>query len=168
MVVNSIDDTLLEVTWDQSTYPANNGIDSNGNIERVDIEYNSANSLSADSPGVFHAIVNPQTTSPDDSKLPAKSEGRRYLLVDDIGSDINSDGADAWKGTDNSDLVANANDIIEWDGVKWNVIFNSNQKSDVLIYQTNIYTRVQYKWDGISWTKSFEGEYKSGLWRLEL
>jgi len=167
-VVNPLDDTLLEVTWDQSTYPLNNGIDSNGNIERIDIEYDASNKYSSDSTGVFHAIVNPQTTTPTDSKLPSKIAGRRYLLVDDIGSADNDDGADAWKGTNDSDLVAFANDIIEWTGTQWNVIFDSNQKNDILIYQTNIYTGVQYKWDGVAWTKSFEGEYKAGLWRIEL
>lgn len=168
VVVNAFDDTMLEVTWDQATYPLNNGIDSNGNIERVNIDYNAGNTYSSDSPGVFHAIVNPQTTTPTDAKLPAVVAGRRYLLVDDIGHESNEDGADAWKGTDNSDLVAKANDIIEWTGTKWNVIFNSNQNTDILIYQKNIYTGIQYKWDGVSWTKSFEGEYKAGLWKLEL
>jgi T4-like virus Myoviridae tail sheath stabiliser len=167
-VVNPLDDTLLEITWDQATYPLNNGIDSNGNIQRVDIDFDANNTYSQDSPGVFHAIVNPQTTGPSNEKLPAKIPGRRYLLVDDIGNLENDDGADAWKGEDGSDLIAQANDIVEWSGVRWNVIFNSNQKSDILIYQTNIYTGVQYKWDGIVWTKSFEGEYKTGLWRLEL
>lgn len=81
---------------------------------------------------------------------------------------LNEDGPDAWKNADNSDFIANTNDIIEWDGSKWEVIFDSAATTDTIVYLTNIYTNVQYKWDGISWRKSFEGEYPRGTWRLEL
>ena len=81
---------------------------------------------------------------------------------------IEHDGADAWKGTDDSDLVAQANDIIEWTGTEWHVIFNSSQETDALVWQTNIYTGVQYKWNGVSWVKSFEGEYSSDKWKIIL
>lgn len=81
---------------------------------------------------------------------------------------LNEDGPDAWKNLDGSDFIANANDIVEWDGDKWNVIFDSTRSKDVIKYLTNIYTNVQYKWDGVSWTKSFEGAYGKGDWRLIL
>ena len=81
---------------------------------------------------------------------------------------LNEDGPNAWKNADDSDFIANTNDIIEWDGTKWQVIFNAAATTDSLIYLTNIYTNVQYKWDGVSWRKSFEGEYPRGTWRLEL
>lgn len=81
---------------------------------------------------------------------------------------LNEDGPNAWKNADDSDFIANTNDIIEWDGSKWQVIFNAAATTDSLIYLTNIYTNVQYKWDGVSWRKSFEGEYPRGTWRLEL
>jgi hypothetical protein len=92
----------------------------------------------------------------------------RLIIIEDIGNFINDDGADAWKSTTEDDFVAHTNDIIEWDGSKWNVIFDSEQESDTLIWQTNIYTGIQYLWNGVSWVKSFEGEYKKGQWRLEL
>jgi hypothetical protein len=81
---------------------------------------------------------------------------------------LNEDGPDAWKNSNGSDFIAEANDIIEWDGTKWWVVFSADENSDNLIYQTNIYTLVQYKWDGVNWTKSFDGDYKRGAWRLEL
>jgi len=81
---------------------------------------------------------------------------------------LNQDGPDAWKNADNSDFIADANDIIEWDGSKWHIIFSAKESSDQLIYQTNLYTLTQYKWNGIAWVKSFQGEYKKGQWRLEL
>jgi hypothetical protein len=81
---------------------------------------------------------------------------------------LNQDGPDAWKNADNSDFIADANDIIEWDGSTWHIIFSAKESTDQLIYQTNSYTLTQYKWNGVAWVKSFEGEYKKGQWRLEL
>jgi hypothetical protein len=81
---------------------------------------------------------------------------------------LNEDGPDAWKNNDGSDFIAEANDIIEWDGTKWWVVFSADENSENLIYQTNIYTLVQYKWNGVNWVKSFEGDYRRGNWRLEL
>jgi hypothetical protein len=123
-------------------------------------------------PGTFDAIINPQTIGPNDPKFIARygplDAGRRYLIIEDIGSAINTDGADAWKSQNGDDLVARANDIIEWSGTAWRVIFDSNQESDTMVWQTNIYTNIQYLWNGVSWVKSFEGDYRVGQWRLEL
>jgi hypothetical protein len=81
---------------------------------------------------------------------------------------LNEDGPDAWKNNDGTDFIAEANDIIEWDGSKWWVVFSADENSENLIYQTNIYTLVQYKWNGVNWVKSFDGDYRRGAWRLEL
>jgi hypothetical protein len=178
VAINPLDETRLEVSWDKDTYPRTNGIDSDGLIERVDVEYDGAGSYRPGSPGTFDAIINPLTKGPRGSGLPDPSSGVRYLLVDDIGSEINQDGK-IWTndlnfpGNDQPSaawgpLVAYANDIIEWDGNRWNVIFDSNHKQDIIIYQTNIYTGIQYMWNGVSWIKSFEGEYLQGQWRIEL
>jgi len=168
VAINPLDETRLEVSWDKDTYPRTNGIDSNGLIERIDVDYDGAGSYRPGSPGTFDAIINPLTKGPRGSGLPDPSAGVRYLIIEDIGNSSNADGADAWKGDDNSDLIANANDIIEWHDNKWNVVFDSAHKQDIIIYQTNIYTGIQYMWNGISWIKSFEGEYLQGQWRIEL
>ena len=81
---------------------------------------------------------------------------------------LNEDGPDAWKNNNGTDFIAEANDIIEWDGSKWWVVFSADENSENLIYQTNIYTLVQYKWNGVNWVKSFDGDYRRGAWRLEL
>jgi len=81
---------------------------------------------------------------------------------------VNEDGPDAWKNLDGSDTVANANDIIEWTGSKWQIIFDSTANRDNIKYLTNIHSNVQYKWNGLTWVKSFEGEYRRGQWRLIL
>jgi hypothetical protein len=66
--------------------------------------------------------------------------------------------------------VIKINDIIEWQGDHWEVIFEAAQETDTHIYQSNIYNgnKVQYVWNGVQWAKSFEGQYKAGLWRIEL
>jgi len=168
VAINPLDETRIEVSWDKDTYPRTNGIDSNGFVERVDVDYNGADSNRPGSPGTFDAIINPLTKGPRGSGLPDPNIGIRYLIVEDIGSDVNEAGATAWRNNDDSDLIAHANDIIEWDGNSWNVVFDSVHKQDIIIYQTNIYTGIQYMWNGVSWIKSFEGEYLQGQWRIEL
>jgi hypothetical protein len=81
---------------------------------------------------------------------------------------VNKDGPAAWKNSDGSDFIANTNDIIEWTGTKWRVIFDSTMSNNIIRYLTNIYTNVQYRWNGVSWVKSFEGEYLKGYWRILL
>lgn len=147
------DESIMVANWDEDTYPTNDSI--------------SGPSRPSASWGSFDAVVDPQKTGPNGSGL-SPAAGTRYLIIDDIGNINNVDGPDAWKNSDNSDFVAEANDIIEWDGSNWHIVFNAKDNSENLIYQTNIYTLVQYKWNGISWVKSFEGEYARGEWRLEL
>ena len=96
-----------------------------------------------------------------DTAVPAGSEISYELYM-------NEDGPDAWKNTDSSDFVAEASDIIEWDGTAWQVIFDAGENADNLLYLTNIFTGTQYKWNGVNWSKSFEGLYRRGEWRLEL
>lgn len=157
VAVNPLDPTILTVSWDPDTLTTNTDI---------------VTGSRPNSPGTFDAIINPLNYNP---KRPNKdltdqpiTVGLRFLIIEDIGSSINSDGPDAWKGTGGEELIAHANDIIEWDGSRWVVIFDSVQESDRMVWQTNIYTGIQYLWNGISWSKSFEGEYGAGLWRLEL
>ena len=166
VAVNPLDETILTITWDQDTLNTNTGIDSQGRIDS-DPGYDAENSNRPNSPGTFDAIIDPIKIGPGHG-ITDLQIGDRFLIIDDIGSLINEDGPDAWKNLDNSDFIAHANDIIEWSGTQWNIIFNSTQESDTLIYQTNIYTGIQYMWNGVTWIKSFEGVYKSGSWRLEL
>ena len=116
-------------------------------------------------------------SEPWDPTNPVIYNSNYYITLDTavpVGSEItyelymNEDGPDAWKNTNNSDFIAEANDIIEWDGNKWNIIFSAAESADVLLYLTNMYTNTQYKWNGVYWSKSFEGEYNRGEWRLGL
>ena len=166
VAISPLDPTILTVSWDYDTLNTNTGIDSNGNLD-TDPGYNAGASYRSSSTGTFDAIIDPQKVYPGHGMQDVNA-GDRFLIIEDIGSEINTDGPDAWKSTTNVDFVARANDIIEWTGTAWNVIFDANQESDTLLYQTNIYTGVQYVWNGVFWAKSFEGEYKAGAWRLDL
>jgi hypothetical protein len=110
------------------------------------------------------AIIDPQNVKVNDSILnPAVNT--RYLILNAIG-DANSESAIAWAGTAGTNLIANANDIIQWNGSYWTVVFDS--RSSDIEYVTNLTTTVQYVWDGSSWSKSYEGLYKAGQWSLVL
>ncbi len=114
----------------------------------------------------INAIIDPRSKGPA-AGLPISAAGQRYLLTNSIGDANNTDGADAWKGTGNEDLVANANDIIEYNGSSWQVVFDSREVFDIE-YVSNLATAQQYKWTGSRWMRSFEGEYRNSKWRLVL
>lgn len=175
VAINPVDNTVLTIDWDFDSLTSNTGIDSLGNLD-TDVGYDLGSCFRPNSPGTFDAIINPLTYNPlrpgNESVDTVPAAGTRFLLVEDIGDPNNTDGADGWKNTNGSDFVARANDLVEWqyDGVNgnWRVIFAAAQEDDTMIWQTNIYTGVQYLWNGVSWVKSFEGEYKAGQWRVEL
>ena len=65
-------------------------------------------------------------------------------------------------------INASANDIIEYDGNQWSIVFDSSNVSDTA-YVTNAYTNAQFKWTKTTgWISSWEGEYNGGYWRLIL
>ena len=103
-----------------------------------------------------NSVINPQLTGPN-AGLPGPVPGRRYLLVESIGHD--GDSTVSW-----GELVANANDIIEYnvtDGA-WVVSFDSHAATTVE-YVTNLTTSIQYRYtpDRV-WMKSYEGWYDQG------
>jgi hypothetical protein len=105
------------------------------------------------------AIINPRNVAVD-SNLLSPTANTRYLLTASIGSSGNLEGSTVWQN-----LVANANDIIEFNGSIWQVAFDSkNEKSKE--YVTNTLTGVQYRWTGEEWVKSVEGVYRGGEWSL--
>jgi hypothetical protein len=162
--INSLDENVLQVNWNPDTLTANTGIDSQGNIEPA-AGYNAAGSYRPNSTGTFDAIINPLSYNPRDPNKQGENltiaVGTRFLIIEDIGAVSNS--TVAW-GT----LIAHANDIIEWTGSAWHVIFTASQETAVMLWQTNIYTGIQYLWNGVSWVKSFEGVYEAANWKIVL
>jgi hypothetical protein len=127
---NPNDDRLLIFTVDPDTLPENT-------LDPVD------------------SIINPQTKGPDHG-LPVAELGQRYLIVESIGNEFNSNPSISW-----GNVVAHANDIIEFDGVDWLVSFDSTQLTDVQ-YVTNLTTSIQYRYAEGMWMKSYEGWYDQG------
>jgi hypothetical protein len=102
-------------------------------------------------------VINPQMTGPN-AGLPGPINGRRYLLVENIGAP--GDSTVSW-GT----VIAFANDIIEYStGTgEWVVSFDSTVATPTTLeYVTNLTTNVQYRFIDDIWQKSFEGWYDQG------
>ena len=152
-------DGLSEVIGTVSYHPTDDSM----LIFNADIDTYPANSL-----GAIDAIIDPRKNTAVNLAQSAVA-GTRYLILNAIGSGNNgaTDGPSAWRGSDNADLIANANDIIEFNGTHWIVSFDSRAET-VLQYVSNLTSGTQYKWNLNQWVKSFEGEYKNGLWTLVL
>lgn len=171
IAISSLDPSVLQISWDKDTVPTNTNIDSQG-IIYPGLNYGTGTQYRQQSPGTFDAIIDPTKVYPGNG-MTNVVDGDRFLIVEDIAGGTNrtyidsngvtQSGTAAWGA-----FSAHANDIIEWHAGAWHVIFNSALEGNIMIYQTNIYTGVQYVWNGVYWAKSFEGEYKAGSWRLEL
>ena len=117
--------------------------------------------------GTVDAVINPETYNPK-----GVIANTRYLILEDINNNkyfgqVDYQGPTAWQNLDGTDFQAFANDIIEWDGVSWRIVFSSGSDQNI-IYITNSYTNTQYKWENREWSKTYEGIYDPQLWRLIL
>jgi hypothetical protein len=146
IAVNPLDETKLVIEFDQDTYNTDTVINGRGNID---------------------AIIDPETFNPG---IP--NGNVRYLILNDIAGEANrtyyddgmlKPGVAAWGA-----FSAGANDIIEWNGTSWNVIFDASEHNESFAYTTNLRTGVQYKFEDGEWSRAFEGEYQKGSWRIIL
>ena len=145
VTIDTADETRLLLNIDDETTPADTVI-TGPTGDRTTIDY-----------VIDPTRYNPQT---DTSKT-----GLRLLLLGPIGDVDNVDGANAWKNGDNTDFVASAYDIVEWDGNAWHIIFDaSTVTQDTFV--TNLNTNIQYKWTDSQWVKSWEGDDSNGTWRI--
>jgi hypothetical protein len=140
IAVNPADDRLLIYNIDPDTAPQNT-------LSPVD------------------AVINPLTTGPGDG-LDSSLTGQRYLLNEGTGNADNAINPIAWQGVGGESLIANANDIIEYNGTRWVIAFNSTSTDPQ--YVVNLTTGIQYFWNGIKWVKSIDGLYTGGTWNLVL
>jgi len=141
VAVNPADDRLLIINIDPDTAPQNT-------LSPVD------------------AVVNPLTAGPGDG-LDSSLTGQRYLLNEGTGNAANPSNPIAWIGANGQPLIANANDIIEFDGTRWVVVFQSQGTAGPQ-YVTNLTTGIQYFWNETKWVKSIDGLYTGGSWKLVL
>ncbi len=113
-----------------------------------------------------NAIIDPLSSRPN-KDLQDLAIGTRYLLVNDYVYQAGAQPYYNWLGIDDTPLRAYANDIIEFDGNHWDVVFDSANEVQVQ-YVTNLTTGTQYRWSGTSWSKSYEGYFPAGKWQLIL
>jgi len=112
------------------------------------------------------AVINPLVSGPG-AGLPVAATGQRYLLTEATGEwDDNT--PIAWQGIGGQPLVAEANDIVEYDGTAWTIAFDNTSSPNNIQYVTNITTSIQYKWSGQTWVKSYQGLYPGGEWSIVL
>ena len=145
--LNPLDPTKITINFDSDTLPDDDII-----AGRTSIDY----------------IIDPLRFNPTQEKSP----GLRLLLLGKLNDsssvgDSSYDGPDAWKNADGTDFVADENDIVEWDGTKWSIVFDASESNDV-VYTSNLNTGIQYKWDGEYWVRSYEGEYSQGAYIILL
>ena len=113
------------------------------------------------------AVIDPLASGPGEG-LATAARGQRYLLTDAIGNASDDENAVAW-----GNLVADKNDIIEYDGGVWNVVWDASnqtpdQSTNITDFVTNATTGIQYKWTGTEWVRSYQGLYRGGDWSLVL
>ncbi len=132
IVPDPVDDRLLIYNIDPDTLPQNT-------LDPVD------------------SVINPLLQGPN-AGLPGPVNGRRYLIVENIGDDAST--TVTW-----GNLVAEANDIIQYNSStgEWFVSFDASESTTVE-YVTNLTTNIQYRYvdqEG-QWMKSYEGWYDQG------
>jgi hypothetical protein len=160
--LNAVNETKLTINWDTDTLPTGDVIEGPAR---------SSNSLTS-----IDKIIDPYNYNPTNDK----TDGFRVLILDDINPSDNVgqnvgdtpynfayDGPDAWKNDDGTDFVAGKNDIIEWDGAKWHVVFDASATTTSTNTQ-NLTTNIIYKWTGNEWIQAYEGEYSHGNWNIQL
>jgi len=141
-----LNENQLIVNWDEDTIPTDTvftGVTTRGTVD---------------------FIIDPTKFNPTD----IKQTGVRLLLLNTVAND-----ADAWKNANGQNSILSQNDIIEWNGTEWKVLFDASanlKDSDGFTtkFITNLNTGIQYKWTGEQWLLSFEGEYRKGTWQIQL
>jgi hypothetical protein len=156
VAINPTDEYDLTITWDVDTLPTDTVISSSLG-DRSKIDY----------------IIDPIKSNPQELGLTGNP---RILLLGPIGDEENNQGrfgdayvgAEAWKNNDGTDFIASENDIVEWDGSRWNIVFDADTDTSIYgtVYTTNLNTGTQYKFDSGEWILAIDGEYPNGTWRL--
>jgi hypothetical protein len=154
LVINPLNPTMLLITLDSDTYPANTDIPGSTEIR-----------------GTIDAIIGPYTYNPLEvhGSLNGIPVGIRFLMLDDINNSAADpyDGPDGWKDRSGADPIVSANSIIEWTGDAWSTVWDTATGVSGTVVQ-NIRTGIKYRWDGTQWLKAFEGEYAPGDWNFKL
>jgi hypothetical protein len=101
------------------------------------------------------AVINPTKTFPGNGLTP--TAGSTYLILEEI------EPCEAW-----GNLTAAANDIIEYDGSNWSILFNAATNGSTVQYVINSYSGTQLKFINEQWILSVDQTYQKGYWELVL
>ena len=151
------DDGVTEIVGTVAYHPAN---------DSLMLFTPDSDTLPADTVDPIDAIIDPDRSRPS-ADLSDPVTGTRYLIISDYVTPAGAQPTYNWIGSDNEPLTAYANDIIEYNGSHWEVVFDSRNETNIN-YVTNLTTGVQYKWNRTSWVKSYEGFYRAGEWAIVL
>jgi len=101
-------------------------------------------------------MVSPNAGHAPGRGLPDAVVGQRYLLADDL------DPVAEW-----TNLKADANDIIEFNGTEWVVDFDASIVTDTKVV-LNGRSGKQLRWTGEIWVDAISADYNPGFWRIFL
>jgi hypothetical protein len=113
-------------------------------------------SLPANTLPEVNAFVDPRTQSPGDG-LPAAVAGQRYVALETI---VEAPGVEWGWG-----ISMNAGDIVQYNGVDWEVVFDSAAAQNAE-WITDLADGDQWRWTGEEWIHSYRGTYHAGFWRI--
>lgn len=146
ILLNSADENQILINWDTDSFPQDTII-SGPTGDKTTVDY----------------IIDPTRFNPTS----IKTIGTRLLLLEDVGNPDAVESPIAWKNNNGTAFVAGANDIVEWDGSSWSIVFDSSQSTDT-VFTTNLNTGTQYKYSDGVWRLSVDGDYPIGTWRIDL
>jgi hypothetical protein len=100
-------------------------------------------------------VIDPSIAKPGFNGIPNPYLGQRYLCIDSATSDS------AWN------INIYANDIIEYNGSEWIIVFNASM-IEAEEFVTNSGSLQQFKFVDGEWIDTYQGIYDAGFWKLEL
>lgn len=116
---------------------------------------------------IINGVFDPSTTIINKEQL---NIGDSYLLLDNINQNTKEYGTIYMSNlpTNYGDYGAYKDDIIKWDGEKWNIIFSAMNNGDNTVYYTNNNNGDYLTFIEGIWRMSIDAVYAPGYWRIDL
>lgn len=156
----------LDPNLDVSDSDIIGGIEQDPNRQNVLIFTPDIDTLPANTISPIIDIIDPTEIFPGKG-LPAARAGQRYLLTSaDSANEEPAIPPGVSTSPWGSSIVAYPNDIIEYNGTTWQVVFDSRNATG-LNYVVNNSNSSQYTFDGVNWAYTYYGIYSPGYWRID-
>jgi hypothetical protein len=126
-------------------------VENNQNVLSYNLD---TSTLPNDTITMINGIIDPERSHPGNGNIPGAAIGQRYLLT-------NSPVQNGFWGT----VVADENDIIEYNGSDWIVSFDASA-ANTSAYTTNANTMKKLYFTGTEWVLAVEGIFDQGWWRI--